>query len=137
MDMTHTHLLLGKVLGEIYRLQNACLPSGSGKDPAHVFGLLKGIETTIDEELEVMSCISNKQLDVLIKVLEKAQNDPDFKGYYSIEPELKGANIERETAIVMLKFLNARGSFTDVIDKMNSSHSPIECKDFALKDWDK
>ena len=137
MNPTIITLLLGRILGEMYRLQDACLPHGSGKEPGHVFGLLNGIEEALDAEFERTKSISNEQLDALRDVLEEAQNSPDFTGYYSIEGELKRAGIERETARTMLKFLKASGSFTDVIHKMDSSNSPVECKNFELDEWDK
>ena len=126
--------LIGKVLGEIYRLQDAS-GSGSGRDRSHIFGLLKGIEQALDEEIELTGSITNEQLDSMVGILTKAQENPEFRGYYDIESHLKQVNISREAAKTILTYLYNGGRFTDVIEKMDSCHSPIECKRFELDEW--
>lgn len=132
--MNDIKAIFGKVLGEIYRLQDASGSMTSGQEPGHIYGLRHGIEDTIDREIEAVGWIPNAQLEAFSDILGKAQEDPKFKGYYDIESELKEAGIERVAAIRMLRYFKASGRFADVISKMDSMYSPIECKNFDLEE---
>lgn len=130
-------LLLGKILGEIYRIQTkAGMPLPVNQ--AHVYGLLNGLEFAVDRELEGIGFVSTEKLKYTSKVLNKIWENPSklaaFKGFYDIEAELDAGGVDRETAIKIITYFKADGRFQELIEKMNSNHSPIECKDFNLDD---
>ena len=128
--------MLARILGEIYRIQNAIEgmpPSASG---SHVYGLLKDFEVSIDEELEQADGISNEKLgqmdEVLTEIFDDNEKLEQFKGFYDIENELQSREITRVDALKILKFLKADDRYTDLIDKMDSTGSPTECRTFEL-----
>ena len=136
-----TKIMLGKILGELYRIQNSpnvmkC-PASSGR----IYGLLNGIEDAIDADIQTSSLISTDKVDAVCEVLNPIFSDPtklqEFTGFYDIEEELDKRNVDRSDAIRILTYLYADGKFSTVIEKMNSQNSPIECKTFELTEWDK
>lgn len=133
--------MLARILGEIYRIQNATegmTPSASG---ARVYGLLNGFEVSIDRELERAEGISNEKLDATMDVLEEIQIDEkkmaDFTGFYDIEPTLLARGVNRADAIQIFTYLKANDQFSDLIEKMDSSNSPQECRTFKIYDYEK
>ena len=66
----NTKLLLGKVLGEIYRIQRRSESMPCPVDDSQVFGLVNGLETAIDNELESIGFITGEQVDAVADVLE-------------------------------------------------------------------
>ncbi len=141
MEDQQIKLLLGKILGEIYRIENrsgdkiAC-PARE----AHIYGLLNGFERSIEEELKGIGFISEAKLQAVEDILNEYFVDQEklkaFKGYYDIERRLEGLGIGRGEAITILTYLYADGRFVKVIDKMDSPDSPVECKKFELSEWD-
>jgi hypothetical protein len=139
-DDKQVKLLLGKVLGEIYRLQNHSNAASCPASQAQIYALLHGFEHAIDEELEMIGYVSKADLKHVMDVLTPYFDDPGklaaFKGFYDIERQLKAAGVERSQAIKILRYLNANDQFTNVIAKMDSSDSPTECRMFKLGDCD-
>ncbi|NUP12956.1 MAG: hypothetical protein HOW73_43505 [Polyangiaceae bacterium] len=135
-----TKRFLGKILGELYRIQSKVgVEHGLGEHT--IYGLLKGFESVIDEELERVGWVSRQEQRAAETILAVHWNDPDklaeFNGFYTIEDELKRSAVDRTTAIRILTFHQANGSFAEIIGKMNSSGSPVECKTFELERWEK
>ena len=135
-----TKILLGKVLGEIYRIQKRIQSLPCPADDGQVYGLVNGFETAIDHELEVTGFISDEQVNTVADVLDPIFVDPrkleEFGGFYDIESELKSRGIDRGTAATILTYFNIKGKFTSVIAKMDSSDSPTECRTFEPSDFD-
>lgn len=140
MDL-NTKLLLGKILGEIYRIQNRMEPNACPVKDSTVYGLLSGFESVIDEHLEGIGYISEEDIKNAADVLDVYFKDPEMleklEGYYTIEHELEKRGITRTKAIKIFTYFKANGQFTQEIEKMNSQHSPMECKVFELGDYDK
>ena len=137
--MDNNKLLLGKILGEIYRLQtNSNVPCSAG--PERIYGLLNGIEMEVAEEIDGIGFISTEQIKAASHILDKIFSDDaklaEFKGFYNIESELDNAGIDRMTAIRIFTYFSAAGRFTSVLKKMSSSDSPIECREFGLDKWE-
>ena len=136
-----TTRLLARILGQVYRLQDRVDGMTSGVGPAHIYGLLAGIDAAIDRELADVEGVSNAKLDAMADVLEPILQEPEkleaFKGYYDIEPELEARGITRTEAMQILRYMWADHKFTTVIAKMDSSHSPAECRTFDLGDFEK
>lgn len=138
--MDETKLLLGKLLGEVYRLQNnAGVRSDVGK--AQIYGLLNGFENCIAHELEMIGFIPKEKVDAVGGVLEEYFNDDkkleSFKGYYDIEHALEDRGVDRSEAIRILTYFNAGHQFSSVIAKMDSPGSPSECRTFKLNEFEK
>jgi hypothetical protein len=122
-------LVLGKMLGEVYRVQRA---QGICQVPdSKIFGLLNGVEEALDSEFENLSVISNSQISVVCDHL-----DPYFKGEKPIEEmpsflnfrmELEQHGISHSKLIDILKYLHASGSYTEEIDRLGN---------FKLSDYD-
>lgn len=131
-------LLLGKIIGELYRIEKQ-MGMACSADEAKIYGLLNGFESEINEELENIGYISKEKLEIVIDVLtpylEDQQKLQSFKGFYDIESTLKHRGVDRGEAVVILKYLKAKQQFIDVINKMDSSDSPCECRTFNISDW--
>lgn len=132
-------ILFGKLLGEIYRIQNR-----NGYSPvseARIYGLLNGFEGVINEEIDDIGIVTEEEVIKVMDILDTYHLDLDelenLSGYYDIESDLNKENISRSKAIKILTYLNANGQYDHVIKKFNSSNSPVECKTFELNDWDK
>jgi len=136
-----TKLLLGKTLGEIFRIQRSLDDVSCSANDALIYGLLNGFEDSIEEVLEDVGYISSEKVQCVMDILEPIWSDQDkllnFKGYYDIEPELKNNDVSRGAAIRILKYLKANNQFTEIIDKMDTSHSPTECRRFEISDWER
>jgi hypothetical protein len=134
-------VFLGKILGEIYRLQNNSEKIACPAEPSQIFGLLNGFENVIDEELERIGYVSNEEINSVVDVLDEYWKDPEkrkeFKGFYDIEHKLNNRGIDRGKAILILTYFKANNQFVELIDKMNSEHSPTECKNFELDKFEK
>jgi len=131
--------LLGKLLGEIYRLQrtNGMITAGE----AHTFALLNGFEDAINEELEAIGQITVEQVRHVRRVLGRYFDDRELlnslHGFYNIEDELEAGGVDRVTAIDIFKYLKTRGDFEEIIQRMDSGHSPEECRRFELNEDEK
>ena len=131
-----SRVLFGKILGEIYRFQRASdvvvCPASQGR----IYALLNGFEGAVERELEVVGTISDTQVkavtDILLVVWQDKNRLNHFKGYYDLEADLQRRNISREQAIKIFTYLKANHQFVDLIERMNSLHSPSECKNFDL-----
>lgn len=132
-------LMFGKLLGEIYRIQNR--EGYSPVSESTIFGLLNGFEHVINEEIERMGHVTTEEFnrvgDILNEYFIDEEKLSNLSGYYDIEPKLNSYGIPRWKAIQIITFFKAIGQFEDVIEKFNSSASPTECKRFEISDWDK
>lgn len=140
METDFTKRLLGKMLGEIYRVQTRSQNIPCSASEAHIFGLLNGFERALEDELERIGFISEEKLkaveDILDDYFVSNEKLTALKGFYDIEPRLEECGIKRGEAIQILRYLYADDRFVQVIDKFNSNSSPVECKTFRLSDWD-
>lgn len=130
---------LGFILGQIYRIQRRINDNNSDICPvseATIYGLLNGIETVIDENLPTNMAVTEDDIKIMADVLQPYFDDPEnlskFTGYYQIEPELTSRGISRLKAILILTYFQANGTYTPVIEKMDSSNSPSECRTFEI-----
>lgn len=134
MENREITLLLGKILGEIYQIKiHRQMPI---PDEARVFGLLNGFERAVEQEIERLGFISEEKLKAVELILDEYESNPqklqEFKGYYDIESHLQDRDIDRGEAITILQYLRTDGRFAEVISKMDSDHSPAECRDFNV-----
>lgn len=131
-------LMFGKILGEIYRIQKK-MDACPVKDST-VYGLLKGIESVIDQEIASIGYISNDDISAVADILNEYHLNQDkldkLEGYYDIEPALEKHGIDRSKAITILTYFKLNGQFNHVIEKFNSQHSPVECKRFEPSWWE-
>ncbi|MBI5070369.1 MAG: hypothetical protein HZB56_19205 [Deltaproteobacteria bacterium] len=130
-----TKKALGKVLGELYRLEKKLGLSYPSDET--IYGLTRGFEEVLDSELTGHEGVTADEVSRVIEVLnpiwkDKAKLDA-FKGYYDIEHDLEQRGITRSKAIKILTMLQARGQFHSVITKMDTSNSPGECRTFKLE----
>src|SRR6478736_10393329 len=127
-----TKLFFGKILGEMYRIQKRVDPTMFGYGDEVIYGLCNGFESVIDAEIDKIGSVTTRQLNSAGAIFTKHWHDPNFKGYYDLEPELTAAGIDRGTAMKILTYFKAENGFVELIEKMNSGHSPTECKTFEL-----
>ncbi|OEH53008.1 hypothetical protein AQ616_18385 [Oceanobacillus sp. E9] len=132
-------IIFGKLLGEIYRIQNrnGYCPVSEGR----IYGLLNGIESAIDKEIESSGFLSNEELGKVAYVLDDYWKDPnkmeEVQGYYNLEDDFERAGLSRGQIIKALTYFKANSQFNDLIEKFDSERSPVECKTFELDEWDK
>lgn len=138
LDRDRIKLLLGKILGEIYRIQRKIGIATEGQGVA--FGLRRGIESVLEDTFRDIGGISIAQIEAVDSVLEEYFADPEklsaFTGFYEIEPKLAALGVCRGTAITILKYKKATGPYDSVLDKMKGPGSPQECRTFELGRWD-
>lgn len=132
LDGEKIMLLLGKILGEIYRMQRHVGMSTEG--PAVSYALCHGFEHVLTDTFREIGGITTAQVDAVDKVLD-LQTPAAFKGFYDIEYKLQAEGVCRETAIRILTYLKATGLYDSIIDKMDCSRSPSECRTFDLDEW--
>jgi hypothetical protein len=135
-----TKRFLGKILGEIFRIQRYSETNICSASDAQIYALLHGFEGAVDDIFEQMGDISSEKLQIVMDILEPIWFDKEklakFKGFYDIERELQEKGIDRPDAYHILTFLKANGQYTSVIEKMDSSNSPVECRTFEITEWD-
>lgn len=133
-------LLLGKLLGELYRIQRSSSEVSCPASDGQIYALLNGFEDAVNEELESIGFVSSDKVKSVMDILEPIWIDPEklskFKGFYDIERDLEDRGVDRSDAIRILKYLKANHQFTEIIAKMDTSGSPSECRKFELSDWD-
>lgn len=138
--MEPTDLLLGKMLGELYRMQRK-LGMPCGASDTHVFGLLNGFEDSIESELEAIGQVPKHHVRQVVGVLDEIWSDParrqEFTGFYDIEDRLEDEGVDRAQAIKILMYLKSRGQFDELIQAMDSSGSPTECRGLNLGEFDR
>ncbi|WP_226619859.1 hypothetical protein [Cytobacillus firmus] len=131
-------ILFGKLIGETYRIQNR--EGYCSVSEATIYGLLNGFEYVIDEEIKKIGYISTEEMQIVGDVLNEYFIDEDklnsLSGYYEIEPKLDKHGISRWKAISIITYYKANNQFTNVIEKFNTSGSPVECKNFEIPDYE-
>ncbi|MFF2531203.1 hypothetical protein ACFVS2_20085 [Brevibacillus sp. NPDC058079] len=127
---------LGKVLGETYRLQKRVNEGMCQVSDTTIFGLLNGIESVIDTQLGVDDPITEQDIAIMANILNPYHLDrvrfEAFRGYYDIEDEIENMGIGRSKAERILTYFNSNGQFREIIQRMDSSHSPTECRRFDV-----
>ncbi len=120
---------MGKILGEIYRTQKRIDTDLCPVSDACIYGLLNGFENVLTEHLNEIGFISSEKYDHVVNILDRYFDNPeDLKGFWDIESELKKEGVSRTEAIIIITYLKANSMFTNVIQKIESGHSPSECK---------
>jgi hypothetical protein len=135
-----TATFLGKILGEIYRIQRDSDQMSCGASDSQIYALRNGFEHAAREELERVGYVSEADLKSVMDVLDPIWLDKTrlekFNGFYDIEDDLKEKGVDRYTAIRILRYLYSNHQFVELIKKMDSSGSPAECRRFELDEWD-
>ncbi len=131
--------LLARLLGETFRVQKQ-LEMAVSVDDGTIYGLIHGVEAALDS-IRGDRWISNERFSKAEKVLSSVFDDREklakFKGFYDLERDWQNAGLDRTDAIILLTYFYNSGKFVDLINKMNSKYSPIECKTFELDEYDK
>lgn len=136
-----TKLVFGKILGEIYRIQNKMDNASYLVGSETIYGLLNGFEETLDQEIGNLSFISSEEVAYVSSVLNEyhinEQRLSTFNGYYNIEHKLLSRGIDRIKAKRIVTMFKIEGRFQNVIDKMDTSGSPGECRTFEIPEYEK
>ncbi|PTQ55756.1 MAG: hypothetical protein BSOLF_1499 [Candidatus Carbobacillus altaicus] len=131
-------LALGRILGETIRLQKRVNPNMVNVSDNTIYGLIYGFEHEIDQQLIKIDLVSSDDIDAMSGILNVYQMDRDalnnFKGYYDIEEEVMKKGITREKAIKILKYFKLNNQYIEVIKRMDSEHSPGECRNFDIEE---
>ena len=113
--------------------------SGMQREPDHVlYGLMAGIESVINQQIpfdhaENQYDVSENQFNAVCEILNRYVDNPqELTGFYDIEGELRDRGVSRPVASVILTYLKSRGSYLDVINRMDSDNSPLECREFNI-----
>jgi uncharacterized protein YfbU (UPF0304 family) len=131
-----TKRMLGFILGQIYRLQKRLDPAMCPASDAEIYGLTHGFEYEIEKVLYEAGEVSDEQVTAAVDVLDPLFRLPkplsEVRGYHDLEPRFEKNGLDRATVIRCLKYLAADGQFMEVIGKLDSEHSPEECRRFEL-----
>lgn len=104
---------LGKILGELYRLQRRIDPQMVGVGDATIYGLVHGSEDVLPSELNIRDedgseiGVSSAEVRVVVDILSEywRGEKPMLTGFYEIESQLKQAGIDRMKAKQILTYL--------------------------------
>lgn len=115
-------LLFGKFLGEIFRLQKN---SGiSQVSDGRIYGLLNGIEESIDETLNSLELVETRKINIVCDYLEPYyQNEKsldELPSFLNMRMELERQGINHGTLITILKYLKANDRYTLEIDRLGN-----------------
>ena len=79
-------LLFGKLLGEMYRIQNKLGIGYVGE--ATIYGLVNGFDDVIDEEIESIGHVTHDEIRAVVEVLNPYHLDTkkfeELDGYYDV-----------------------------------------------------
>ena len=128
-------LLLGRLLGETYRLQNR-LGVEHGLSDWQIYGVLRGFESEINDQIGAADLISDDAERSVIDVLSEYDSaGHTIGGFYELEDRLRrdGHEISGLQIKAVLKRCYVHGGFIDQIDSMDSAQSPAECRSFDLR----
>lgn len=115
-------LALGKILGEVYRIQKyqGITDASDGK----IFGLLNGFEEAIESELGSLSFISEEKISIVSDVLTpfwtEQKEISELPSFTDLRLELERKGISHGQLITILKYLRATNRFDKEIDKLGS-----------------
>ena len=128
-----TKLFFGRILGEIYRIQKHNeMPCAASE--TEIYGLLRGFEDVIDEQLDLIGYVPSSDVENVGKVLEEIYSDEEklksFKGFYDIEHKLNSMDINRPQAIKIITYFNIDEGFDKVIKKNGFKWFSDRSKDF-------
>jgi len=127
-----TKLFLGKLLGEIYQLQHRQDPKRLPVTEEQLYGLLHGFEWVVDEHLDGFGDVTTADNKVMVEVLNRYFTNPEalkkLKGFYDIEAELEAKGVDRFKAISLLRYFRIGNRFTEVLDALDTSDSPMEVR---------
>lgn len=133
MDDMKNRILLGKILGEIYRMQMEDDHGICKASEGTIYGLIHGVELAIDEEIERIGFLSTNKLEHVIDVLEKYDDISGFAGFRQIEKELRDGGVDKTDAKRAFMYLKINDQFADIIDKMGENMAPNEMKNINPK----
>lgn len=137
MTISDESILLGKILGEIYRLQrNADMPCCASDED--VYGLLNGFENVVEEQL---GRVTKNQFKVFEKLIQKFDVPEDERkeprGFYAVEKQLAADGVDRATVIKLLRYYKATGHCDHIVQEFDTSNSPGELRNIRVAEYDK
>lgn len=131
--MDKNKVLLGKILGELYRLQNHYAPGFFSTDKSTIYGLLNGIETVIDDQVP-LDPISAGEYAIVNNILFDYSTGREVLHPEAVDGHFRSMGIDRSKTTTILRYMKAAGFFEDVIDKISSGNCPSEYKTLEIPD---
>lgn len=110
------------MLGEVYRIQKSIGLSTASE--GRIFGLLNGLEESIDEELNTLQEINKEKVDAVRDYLDpyyqKKLPLSELPNQTEVRLELEKARITEGEFTTILKYLKANNMYTLEIDKLGN-----------------
>jgi|GEM_PF-5608027 len=121
-------ICFGKLLGEVYRLQQHV---GMDVEEGVIDNLLDGNEEVIDEILST-SLLTSAQIshvaDVLTPFIDDSSKLESLDGYYQLKNKLDEGGVDDYTTMRVFQYFLRSSSFTEVIEKICTGYSPVGFK---------
>ncbi|WP_155922176.1 hypothetical protein [Bacillus sp. EB01] len=115
-------LALGKILGEIYRIQKA--QEIDSVSDSRLFGLLNGFEEAIDSELGNLQFISDEDVkkvtDELAPYWNGERDIEEIPSFMTFRMDLERKGISHSKVVDILKYLKADGRFQTEIERLGT-----------------
>lgn len=118
-------LALGKILGEVYRLQIQAEPNIASTSGATAYGLINGFEETINEQLENLKEITSIDVQKVRGVLQPIFDDPnrrisgsyEFKQlkYDEVWQQANSKGIEEAKFTIVLNYFMANDEYVGLL----------------------
>ena len=129
--------VVGLFFAELYEIKALLKKEKLGKkEKGYVFALRNGFENVINDIIDEEWWVSKEDEKIVAEILDRYFLDSEelkkLTGFYDIEPELNSKGIDRMKALTIMQYFNSRGSFSQVLKKMDSTNSPQECRTFEI-----
>ena len=126
--INETKRFLGKVLGEVYRLQRRLAPSLPSVDGAVVYGLLHGFEHVIEDELDRIGWISSETVEAARLILERLRDGKQQMTLDEVIAAFEQSAISRHEAIRLLAYFAeyTDGGLVDFVNALDSAEVATE-----------
>jgi len=121
----------GRIMGELLRIEKRIDPKMVNHWDDVIFGLLHGIEPVIDEFFPednepYRQIITKEDYSTFCDIMNECRRmGDDFRGYYDVEDKY---SFERGKACIILDYFRLAGLYPDIVEKINSEHSPVEVR---------
>lgn len=111
-----------QLLAEILRIQHWA--GGEAIDPDRIYGLMKGFESVIADEVETFG-ISADQQDLVEDLLEAIEAGSQSPNEMAIKSRLREVGVDESTARTVIKYCWLGERFTEAIQKISAAQGPF------------
>jgi len=131
-------MFLGKVLGEVYKIQYDNDESKCSVDKAKIYGLLNGIEPVVNSIMNEIDIITQDDIKIVTNILEPIFRDINiyekYGGFHIMLNELEKQGINKSKSLTIFTYLKSNCQFVNFFDKiMCTQLTPLAFKELETE----